>query len=95
MGVGHGEIERRYDLVTKLLKRNVEKYRALQMRTPGAWGPLSAMSERDQRLIRDWFEDWHTMLRRELAAALNEHDGVIGKQWHYDYIVDKSTLPPR
>ena len=34
--------------------------------------------------IHDWFCDYQALIQREYAAAVNDDDSIIGKQFHYD-----------
>lgn len=67
------------------LVRSAARYRALQ---------FNGMTPGEYRRLREWFIDWHVGLQEAYAAALNEDYTVLGKQWHYDYVIKHNAIPP-
>lgn len=75
---------KRSEIIRTLLANNARRYATFY---------TSGHATMNMAPVRDWFAGWHTELKRELAKAINEEDSIIGKQWHYDYIVEQNKLP--
>jgi hypothetical protein len=52
----------------------------------------ATMPNNQWRAYRAWVRARYNLLREHYAAAINDCDNIIGKQWHFDNTTDH--LPP-
>jgi hypothetical protein len=73
----------RSETIRALMSRHVRRYRSIGEAT---------MPPSDRNKLLNWYTQWQAALRVALANALNDEQGIIAREWHYDYIVKHNSL---
>lgn len=82
----------RQEMLRDLLEGHGRRYR---QQTRGLGLDFDRMPKDQREALRVWFEGWHAALQEAYRCAINEDDGIIGKQWLLNDTVRKTALPPR
>lgn len=72
------------DRISACIKRNATRFYE-------SYG--TSMPDPQWKAYRAWIRARHNYLAGVFAAAINDCDQIIGKQWHYDHMGGKQ-LPP-